>query len=175
MRFRETDLTGVWLVELELRRDVRGFFARTFCSKELNAHGVEFAVVQANIALTYQRGTVRGLHYQVAPAAEAKFVRCTRGAVYDVAVDVRPGSATERKYIAVELTAENRRTLFVPPGFAHGYQTLQDETEVSYLVNECYTPDCERGLRYNDPALGIEWPLPPVDLSPKDLAWPLLP
>jgi dTDP-4-dehydrorhamnose 3,5-epimerase len=174
MRFCETSLPGVWLVEMELRPDARGFFARSFCLKEFEAQGLEFTVVQANMALSHRRGTVRGLHYQVAPAAEAKFVRCTRGAIYDVAIDVRPGSAMERRHVAVELTAGNRRALFLPRGFAHGYQALEDETEVSYFVSEYYAPGCERGLRYDDPALGIQWPLPPCELSAKDLSWPVL-
>jgi dTDP-4-dehydrorhamnose 3,5-epimerase len=173
--FTETKLKGAWLIDVEPRQDARGFFARSFCQTELAAHGLEFHVVQANVAMTLREGTVRGLHYQVPPAAEVKLMRCTRGAIYDVIVDLRSDSPTCRQHFGVELSAENRRSLLVPGGFAHGYQTLTDDAEVTYLVTEFYSPECERGLRYDDPALGIRWPLPVKEISSKDLSWPLLP
>jgi dTDP-4-dehydrorhamnose 3,5-epimerase len=175
MLFTETKLHGAWVLDLELRQDTRGSFARTFCRKEFANRGIEFAAVQANIATTRREGTVRGLHYQVAPAAEMKLIRCTRGAVFDVIVDLRPGSPTYLQHLGVELTVENRRQLLAPAGFAHGYQTVAADTEVTYLVSEFYTPECERGVRYDDPALGIRWPLPAIEISAKDLSWPALP
>ena len=174
MIFRPTHLPGAFLLDVERREDTRGFFARSFCVRELQAQGLALPVVQGNVAFTRQRGTVRGLHYQEPPAAETKLVRCTQGAVLDVIVDLRPGSPTWRQHVAVELTAGNRRSLFVPALFAHGYQTLSDDTEVTYLVSEFFTPEGERGLRYDDPALGIAWPLPVAAISEKDAAWPLL-
>jgi dTDP-4-dehydrorhamnose 3,5-epimerase len=175
MLFTETRLKGAWLLDLELRQDSRGFFARTFCRNEFAAHGVDFAGAQANIALSYRKGTIRGLHYQAAPAAETKLIRCTAGAIFDVIVDLRPESPTYLQYTGAELTAQNRRSLLAPAGFAHGYQTLTDDAEVSYLVDQFYAPACERGVRFNDAALGIAWPLPVSEVSAKDLAWPNLP
>lgn len=174
MIFRPTDLPGAFLVDVERREDARGFFARAFCARELEAHGLALPVAQANVAFTRQRGTVRGLHYQEPPAAETKLVRCTRGVVLDVIVDLRPDSPTRLQHVAVELTAVSHRAVFVPPLFAHGYQTLTDDAEVSYLVSEFFTPERERGLRHDDPALGIRWPLPVTAISDKDAAWPLL-
>lgn len=172
MQFHTTRFVGVYLIDLEPRSDDRGFFARAFCRNEMIAHGLSGEVVQANTAYTRQQGTVRGLHYQVPPAAETKLVRCLHGAVYDVIVDLRPESTTYRQHLGVELTADNRRQLVIPAGFAHGYQTLTDDAEILYLVSEFYTPDCERGLRYNDPALGITWPVPVTLVSDKDLGLP---
>lgn len=174
MVFTETKLKGAFIVDLEPRGDDRGFFARAFCRHEFEAHGLEPTIAQANISFNYRKGTVRGLHFQFPPAAETKFVRCSRGAIVDVIVDLRPESSTYLKHIAVELTAENRRGLFVPERFAHGYQVLEENTETTYQVGEFYTPSAESGLRYDDSRLGIAWPLPATDLSDKDRRWPLL-
>jgi dTDP-4-dehydrorhamnose 3,5-epimerase len=171
--FRTTELPGAVLVELEPRDDERGFFARFFCRREFAEHGLELEVAQANVAFNRRRGTLRGLHYQAPPHEEAKLVRCVRGALHDVVVDLRPGSPTFRQWLAVELTAENGRMLYVPAGFAHGYQTLVDETEALYLHSAFHAPEAERGVRWDDPAFGIDWP--GVDrrvLSAKDQAWP---
>lgn len=173
MQFTETKLKGAFIVDLETRSDQRGFFARTFCAKEFEAHGLKSTVAQCNLSFNHRKGTLRGMHYQVAPATEAKLVRCTQGAIYDVIVDMRPESPTYLSNIGVELTAENRRSLYVPEMFAHGYQALTDEAEVVYQVGEFYTPGYELGLRYNDPAFAIDWPLPVSEISKKDAAWPL--
>lgn len=172
MRFIETDITGAFILELEERADDRGFFARTFCGKEFTDHGLKPTVAQCNLSFNHKAGTMRGMHYQVPPAAETKLVRCTRGAIYDVIVDLRPGSPTYLKHVGVELTADNRRALYVPELFAHGYLALTDGAEVAYQVGEMYTPGCERGIRYDDPALGIQWPAAVTVLSSKDAAWP---
>jgi dTDP-4-dehydrorhamnose 3,5-epimerase len=174
MIFRETRLAGAFIVDLEPRGDERGFFARAFCQREFEAHGLKPLIAQANISFNYRRGTVRGLHFQHPPHAETKFVRCSRGAIVDVIVDLRPESPTYLQHVAVELTAENRRGLYVPERFAHGYQVLEDNTETTYQVGEFYTPGAEDGLRYDDPRLGIDWPLPATDMSDKDRKWPLL-
>lgn len=169
-----TAVPGPVLVDLERREDERGFFARTFCREEFAAAGLEPVVEQANLSFNHRAGTLRGMHLQVAPAEEAKLVRCTRGAIVDVVVDLREGSPTRYSHVAVELTADNRRALYVPPMFAHGYQTLVDDTEVVYQVSAAYTPGTERGLRHDDPALGITWPLPVTVISAKDASWELL-
>ena len=174
MKFTETKLKGAVIIDLEPRGDDRGFFARAFCQKEFEAHGLKAVIAQANISFNYRKGTVRGLHFQFPPAAETKFVRCSRGAIVDVIVDLRPESPTYLQHVAVELTAENRRGLFVPERFAHGYQVLEDNTETTYQVGEFYTPAAESGLRYSDPRLAVEWPLPATDMSDKDQQWPLL-
>jgi dTDP-4-dehydrorhamnose 3,5-epimerase len=174
MVFSETNLKGAFIIDLEPRQDTRGFFARSFCAKEFAAHGLSLNTLQCNVAFTHRRGTVRGMHYQSPPAAEVKLVRCTKGAVCDVAVDLRPESQTYLQHIAVELSAANHRALLIPKMFAHGYQALTDDVEVTYQVDEFYAPDCERGLRYDDPVLNISWPLPPVEVSAKDRTWPLL-
>lgn len=174
MIFTETRLAGAYIVELEPRGDDRGFFARAFCRREFEAHGLEPAIAQTNISFNRRSGTVRGLHFQFPPAAETKLVRCSRGAIVDVIVDLRPESPTYLQHVAVELTADNRRALFVPRRFAHGYQVLEPDTETTYYVGEFYTPALESGLRYCDPALRIAWPLPPADMSEKDQRWPLL-
>lgn len=174
MLFTETKLKGAFIIDLELKSDDRGFFARTFCAKEFEAHGLKPAVSQCNMSFNHKAGTLRGMHYQVAPACETKLVRCTRGAVYDVIIDLRPDSPTYRQHIGVELSADNRRALYVPEMFAHGYQTLTDDAEVVYQVTEFYTPGYERGARYNDPAFGIEWPMPVAVISDKDANWPLV-
>jgi dTDP-4-dehydrorhamnose 3,5-epimerase len=174
MRFTESPLRGAFVVELEERTDDRGFFARAFCAKEFADHGINDKVVQANVSYNHVAGTLRGIHYQVPPAAETKFLRCTRGAIHDVIVDLREGSATRGQHFGAELTATNRKAILVPEGFAHGFITLADESEVLYLVSEFYTPGCERGLRWDDPRLGIRWPRPAAVISEKDASWPLL-
>lgn len=172
MIFTETRLPGAYVIEPQLLQDERGFFARSWCQREFEAHGLTSKVVQANLSYNRRKGTLRGMHYQLAPHEEAKLVRCTRGAILDVIVDVRPASSTAGQWIGVELTAENHRMLYVPEGFAHGFQTLADDTEVTYQVTEFYTPGAERGIRYDDPALAIEWPLEVTMISEKDRNWP---
>lgn len=174
MIFTETKLRGAFIVDLDVRGDERGFFARTFCQHEFEAHGLKPTVAQCNLSFNHKAGTLRGMHYQLAPAAETKLVRCTRGAILDVIVDLRKDSPTYLQHVAVELSEDNRRALYVPELFAHGYQALTDGAEVTYQVGEFYTPGFERGLRFDDPALGIRWPLPVTALSEKDAAWPLL-
>jgi dTDP-4-dehydrorhamnose 3,5-epimerase len=174
MRFFPTELAGACIVEPEELDDDRGFFARTFCAREFATHGLAAEFVQCSISVNRRRGTVRGLHYQVSPACEAKLVRCTAGALYDVIVDLRPESPTYRHHLGVELTARNRRALYVPAMFAHGLQTLEDDTEVLYQISEYYAPGQATGLRFDDPSLGIRWPLPVGAISEKDRNWPLL-
>jgi dTDP-4-dehydrorhamnose 3,5-epimerase len=171
--FEETRLPGAFLVDLERREDPRGFFARTWCANEFADHGLANEVVQANVSFNPREGTLRGMHFQRAPHAETKLVRCTRGAIYDVVIDLRSDSETHKEWLGVELTADNRRALFVPEGFAHGYQTLAPDSEVFYQVSEYYTPGAEGGVRWNDPAFAIEWPQPDnAFLSDKDRDWP---
>lgn len=171
MKFIETKLKDAFIVDLEVRSDDRGGFARTFCAKEFEEHGLKPMVAQCNMSFNYKAGTLRGMHYQVAPACETKLVRCTKGAIYDVIIDMRPDSPTYLQHIGVELTEENRRALYVPEMFAHGYQALTDDAEVIYQVGEFYTPGYERGLRYDDPAFQIEWPVPVTVISEKDASW----
>jgi len=158
MIFRETELAGAFVIEPERIEDQRGFFARTWCEREFREHGLNPRLVQCNVSFNRRTGTLRGMHFQAAPREEAKLVRCTMGAIYDVVVDLRPDSDTFRKWIAVELTAENRTMVYVPEGFAHGFQTLAEDTEVFYQMSETYAPELARGVRWDDPALGIEWP-----------------
>jgi dTDP-4-dehydrorhamnose 3,5-epimerase len=172
VRFVETGLDGAWIVELERHTDERGFFARAFCRSEFEAHAIPSDVVQANVSYNHRAGTLRGMHYQVPPATETKFIRCINGAIHDVIVDLRPDSPTYLQHVGVELSATNRRALYVPGLFAHGFVTLTDDAEVLYLVGEYYTPGHERGIRYDDPVLGIDWPHPVAVLSHKDAAWP---
>jgi dTDP-4-dehydrorhamnose 3,5-epimerase len=172
--FTETMLAGAFILDVEEKRDSRGLFARTYCRDEFEAHGLDAELVQGNLSYNSFRATVRGMHFQFPPAAETKVVRCTRGALVDVIVDLRPESPTYLRHITVELTAENRRSLYVPRRFAHGYQSLEDGTEVTYLTGARYAPAFESGLRHDDPALAIAWPLPPIELSEKDRTWPLL-
>jgi dTDP-4-dehydrorhamnose 3,5-epimerase len=174
MIFAETKLAGAFVIDIEPREDSRGFFARAFCQHEFSEHGLEPLIAQANIAFNNRKGTLRGMHFQYPPAPETKLVRATRGAILDIIVDLRPESPTYLEHITVELTADNHRALYVPERFAHGYQVLEDRTETSYQVGEFYTPGAEGGLRYSDPRLGLEWPLPVAEISPKDAAWPLL-
>ena len=171
MIFTETRLPGAFIIDLERRSDERGFFARAFCQRELAALGLKPTIAQVNISFNYRRGTVRGLHFQYPPAAEVKRIRCTRGAIHDVIVDLRPESPTYLQHTAVELTADNRRALYVPERFAHGYQVLEDDTETTYEVGEFYTPAAEDGLLFDDPRLGIAWPLAVTDMSDKDRRW----
>jgi dTDP-4-dehydrorhamnose 3,5-epimerase len=173
MVFRETELRGAYVIDLEPIEDERGFFARAWCVNEFADHGLNPRLVQCNVSFNHRKGTLRGMHFQTAPHEEAKIVRCTRGAIYDVIVDLRPASATFKGWIGVELTAENRSMLYVPEGFAHGYQTLVEDTETFYLVSEFYAPGAEGGLRWNDPTFGIAWPDEQgVFLSDKDRNWP---
>jgi dTDP-4-dehydrorhamnose 3,5-epimerase len=174
MIFTETALKGAYIIDLDARSDSRGFFARVFCQEEFAEHGLKPAIAQGNIAFNHCKGTLRGMHFQFPPAAETKLVRCTRGAILDIIVDLRPESPTWLQHITVELTEDNHRAIYVPERFAHGYQVLQDETETSYQVGEFYAPGFEGGLLYNDPALGLSWPLPVTAISDKDAAWPLL-
>ena len=174
MRFTPTQVDGVMIVDLEPHPDDRGLFARTFDVEEFAAHGLDVDVAQCNLSFNHRAGTLRGLHRQVPPHAEGKLVRCTAGAIIDVAADVRPESPTYGRHVAVELTAANRRALYVPPYVAHGYQTLVDDTEVTYQVSGPYAPGGEQGFRYDDPALGIDWPRPVEVISAKDAGWPLL-
>lgn len=172
MLFKPTPLLGAYIVELERRGDDRGFFARFFCENEFRDAGLETRFVQVNNSLTAKKGTLRGLHYQLPPAAEVKAVRCVRGALYDVIVDIRAGSPTFGQWFGAELTAENRTMMYVPRGFAHGFVTLTDDTEAFYLVSSFYSPENERGIRWSDPALAIHWPVEPAEISDKDRNWP---
>ena len=172
MEFHDTELQGACIIELEKLGDERGFFARTWCRKEFENQGLVARIVQANTSFNTRAGTLRGMHYQAAPYQETKLVRCTSGAIYDVIVDLRPESSTYKRWIAVELTAGNGRMLYIPAEFAHGFITLEDNTEVSYLMSESYTPGVARGLRWDDPAFGIEWPCPVEVISDKDAGWP---
>jgi len=174
MKFTETALAGAFIIDLERREDDRGFFARTYCQNEFADHGLEQVVAQTNVAFNKRRGTLRGMHFQYPPNAETKLVRVTRGKIVDIIVDLRPESRTYRQHIAVELSADNHRALYVPRRFAHGYQTLEDSTETSYQVGEFYAPAQEGGLSPFDPALGLKWPLPVAELSDKDGNWALL-
>ena len=174
MIFTETKLKGAFVIDLERRSDERGFFARTFCQHEFRDHGLKPVIAQANVASNNKKGTLRGMHFQYPPMAETKLVRCTRGAILDIIVDLRPESPTYLQHVAVELTEENMRALYVPERFAHGYQTLRDGTDTSYQVGEFYAPNTEGGLRYDDPKLGLAWPLPVSVISPKDQAFPPL-
>ncbi len=173
MKFTETKLTGAYIVELEPIRDNRGFFSRVICRHEFEELGLTTDFVQANLTFSNQKGTLRGMHYQIVPHKEVKLVRCTRGAIYDVIVDMRPDSPTYLQWLALELTADNRRMIYIPGEFAHGYMTLRDETEVFYEVAQFYAPEYERGFRWNDPAVNIEWPeADRLVMSDKDRAWP---
>lgn len=174
MKFTPTPLAGAYLIELEQLEDERGFFARSFCQNEFKAHGLDPVVAQCNVSFNRQRGTLRGLHYQAEPHAEAKLVRCTRGAVWDVIVDLRKDSPTARKWHAVELSAENRRALYIPAGFAHGFQTLADDTEVFYQMSEFYYSELARGVRWDDRTLAIRWPIEQAIISSRDRAFPTL-
>ena len=192
MFFTETKLKGACIIELDKLQDDRGFFARSYCFREFEAHGLNPKVVQCNVSFNAKKGTMRGMHYQVAPSEEAKLVRCVRGSIYDVIVDIRPDSATYRQWIALELSSPrfhlpspisllpadgspltaHFRMLYVPEGFAHGFLTLEDNTEVFYQMSEFYTPECVRGFRWNDPTFGIEWPSDVQVISDRDRSYP---
>jgi len=172
MKFQPTDLEGAWLIALEPHGDTRGFFARTFCVREFADHGLETIYPQHNTSLSRQRGTVRGMHYQRDPHAEVKIVRCLRGRIWDVIVDIQPASPTYRRWQGFELTADNRLQLYIPKGFAHGFQTLTDDAEVGYLMSAVHAPSAAAGFRHDDPSFGIQWPEPVTVLSDKDRSWP---
>jgi dTDP-4-dehydrorhamnose 3,5-epimerase len=171
MIFTETKLAGAFILDLERREDPRGFFARAFCQNEFAAHGLKPSIAQANIGFNRLKGTIRGMHFQFPPSAETKLVRCSRGAILDIIVDLRPESPTYLQHVAVELSADNHRGIYIPERFGHGYQALEDDTETTYHVGEFYTPGAEGGLPYNDPALGLTWPLPVTMISDKDTQW----
>jgi dTDP-4-dehydrorhamnose 3,5-epimerase len=172
MIFTETKLRGAFLVDIERHEDERGFFARSWCRREFEAHGLNPEIAQCNISFNVRKGTLRGMHYQIAPFEEAKLVRCTRGALCDVLVDLRPDSPTFKRHVSEILTAENRRMLFVPDGFAHGFLTLEDATEVFYQMSAYHAPERGRGFRWNDPAFGIPWPAEVEVISERDMAYP---
>ncbi len=175
MIFTETPLKGAFVIDLEPHKDPRGFFARSFCRREFEVHGLKAEIAQCNFSYNQKAGTVRGMHFQKAPASEAKLVRCLRGAIYDVIVDLRPESPTYRQHFAVELSGETLRALFVPESFAHGFQSLADDTLVEYQMSEYYTPELGSGFRYDEPAFSILWPAPVAIISEQDLAWPAFP
>lgn len=172
MIFHALEIPGAFLIEPERKRDRRGFFARTWCRDELEERGLDPTIVQCNISVNTRKGTVRGMHWQGEPSPEIKLVRCTAGAIHDVILDLRPESPTYRRHYGVDLTAENRLGLYVPAGVAHGFQTLADETEVFYQMSEFYDPDAQRGVRWDDPAFEIAWPLPISVISDRDLSFP---
>ncbi len=172
MIFHPLEIPGAFLLEPERKEDRRGFFARTYCRRELEERGLNPTIVQCNVSVNWKAGTVRGMHFQVAPYAEIKLVRCTRGAIYDVILDLRPDSPQYQQHVNVELDAHNRLSLYIPAGVAHGFQTLEDETEVFYQMSEFYTPDHARGVRWNDPAFHISWPRPISEIAERDLSFP---
>jgi dTDP-4-dehydrorhamnose 3,5-epimerase len=172
MIFEQTAVAGAFVIEVEAQRDERGFFARVWCEQELARHGLDPALAQAGISFNRRAGTLRGLHFQAAPHEEVKLVRCTRGAIHDVVLDLRVDSPSAGKWAAVELTADNRRSLYIPKGVAHGFQTLTDETEVLYLLSVPYVPGAARGVRFDDPAFGISWPREVTLISERDASWP---
>jgi dTDP-4-dehydrorhamnose 3,5-epimerase len=174
MIFAATALQGAYLVDLERVEDERGFFARWYCEDEFAARGIGERMRQCSLSHNLRAGTLRGMHYQAEPHGEAKLVRCTSGAIFDAIIDIRPGSPTRLGWFALELTAANRRSLYVPTGFAHGFVTLTDDAEVSYMISTPYAPGAGRGIRWNDPAVGIEWPVTPTVVSARDAAYPLI-
>ncbi|HZF65087.1 MAG TPA: dTDP-4-dehydrorhamnose 3,5-epimerase [Chitinophagaceae bacterium] len=174
MLIEETPIEGAYVITIEKKEDERGFFARAFCRNEFEAAGLATDLVQANVSFNYKKGTLRGMHMQLPPRGETKLVRCTRGAIYDVVADVREGSGTFKRWFGLELTSQNHRMLYVPEGCAHGYITLEDETEVMYQVSQFYTASAERGYRWDDPAFNIKWPIPPEIISAKDKSHPFL-
>lgn len=173
MLFTETELQGAFIIDLNLHPDHRGFFARSFCIQEFADYGLNPKIAQCNLSFNHKKGTLRGMHYQMPPSQETKLVRCIHGAIYDVIIDLRPESPTYLSHIGVELTAENRRALYIPDKFAHGFQTLSDDTEVMYQMGDFYAPEYAGGYRYDDPAFGIEWPLTVTEISEKDRGWSL--
>lgn len=171
MLFTETKLKGAFIIQLEKRGDERGFFARTFCQKEFADHDLNTQLSQGNIGYSRFKGTLRGMHYQAKPHAEAKLVRCTKGAVFDVAIDLRPGSATYRQWFGVTLSSDNYKMFYIPEDFAHGYMTIENHSELTYMVSTFYAPSAERGVRWDDPAFNIKWPFSPKIISEKDKKW----
>ena len=171
MKFTETHLAGAYLIDLEKRSDEWGWFARSYCRREFEAKGILETMVQANMSSGLHAGTMRGLHYQVSPSFESKFIRCIAGSIFDVIVDLRPESATYQKWFGVELSAENKKAMYIPGSFAHGFLSLEDNTEVFYLVGDYYNSELEAGIRYDDSSFNIEWPIEVSNISPKDLAW----
>lgn len=174
MRFTATKLAGAWIIEPQPREDSRGIFARTYCAREFREQGLLDSFVQCNTSWNARKGTVRGLHYQLPPSSEVKLVRCTAGSLWDVIVDLRPDSPTYLQHVAIELSARNRFALYIPEMFAHGFQALEDATEVFYQMSDFYTPKLARGVRYDDPKIAIQWPLPVTSISDQDLSWTLL-
>jgi dTDP-4-dehydrorhamnose 3,5-epimerase len=174
MHFTETDVVGAMLIDPAPHIDDRGRFMRAWCAREFSEHGLNFSPVQANMGLSTRKGTVRGMHFQSAPALEAKLVRCTRGAIFDVVLDLRSGSPSYGKWYGAELSVDNGRMLYLPEGCAHGYQTLQECTEMYYMASEFYTPTAAHGVRFDDPAFGILWPLAATMVSDQDRNWPLV-
>ncbi len=172
MIFIETKLEGAYIIDLERIEDDRGFFARTWCRREFSERGLNPGLAQCSISFNSKRGTVRGMHYQLPPHEEAKLIRCARGGIYDVIIDLRPQSPTFKQWLSVELTEKNQRMLYVPEAFAHGFQTLADNTEVSYYISEIYAPECASGVRWDDSAFGIQWPLKARVITPKDQSYP---
>lgn len=172
MVIKNTDIKDACIIEIDKKEDDRGFFSRAWCAKEFRAHGLNTNLVQANVSFNRKRGTLRGMHYQVAPHEEVKLVRCTQGSICDVIIDLRKESSTYEQWVAVELTADNHRMLYVPEGCAHGFQSLEDDTEVFYLVSEFYSVEAERGVRWDDPAFGVRWPIDVTNISDKDKSWP---
>jgi dTDP-4-dehydrorhamnose 3,5-epimerase len=175
MRFIETSFAGAFVIELDRHPDERGFFARSFCADEFAAAGLASRFLQCNVSFNLKAGTLRGMHWQCVPHEEAKVVRCTRGALFDVLVDLRLGSPTRYRWTGIELSAADHRQIYIPPGFAHGFQTLEPETEVFYLMSEPFAPASSRGLRWDDPALSIDWPIADPVVSDRDREWPCLP
>jgi len=172
MRFHDTKLDGPWLIETDPAHDERGFFARTFCAREFADHGLETRFVQHSVSHSKRRHTLRGMHFQSGPHAEVKLVSCIRGAIFDVIVDIRPASRTYLQWQGFKLTSRNRRQLYIPKGFAHGFQTLTDDAVVSYLISEFYAPESASGFRFDDPVLAIDWPVVPTVVSDRDRRWP---
>jgi dTDP-4-dehydrorhamnose 3,5-epimerase len=169
--FTQTKLSGAYIIELEKKTDNRGFFARSWCQEEFRAHSLPLQFVQCNVSWNERKGTLRGMHRQIAPHEECKLIRCTHGSIYTVALDLRLDSLTFGQWLGLELTDQNHKSLWVPGGFAVGYQTLEDYSEILYLISEFYSPNSERGIRYNDPAFAIEWPMKVTVISDKDLGW----
>ena len=174
MQFSKTGIDGLWSINPQFHKDDRGHFFRAWCSQEFAEHGIDFVPVQANMGFSLRKGTLRGMHVQLEPAAEAKLVRCTKGAMFDVAVDLRMESPTYGRWFGLELTAENGRMLFIPERCAHGYQTLEDQTEMHYMASQFYTPEAATGVRFDDPTIGIQWPLSPSAVSAQDRNWPFV-
>ena len=173
MIFKETKLQGAFVIELEKKDDARGFFARAFCQNEFAQAGLQLPIIQVNVSSNFKKGTLRGMHFQAEPYGEVKLIRCTRGAIYDVIIDLRKGSPTHKQWFGVELTGNNYKMLYVPDKFAHGYLTLEDSSDLLYFHSQAYVAGYERGVRYDDPAFRIQWPSKVAEISKKDASWPL--